>query len=82
MIENLHLRGEHLTGGAADVYKCFDQVLRPLVYELLKAAGMPSGILGAYEDFQENLHCFNTLAGCIGKAYNKPTSIPQGDHLA
>ena len=79
LIENTHLKGEHLSGGAADIFKCFDQILRPLVYLLMKAAGMPSGIIRAYRNFQENLVCHNTLAGCIGQPYKKAASIPQGD---
>ena len=79
LIENTHLKGEHLSGGAADIYKCFDQILRPLIYCIIEAAGIPKGVLRAYRNFQENLVCHNTLAGCIGQAYSKPASIPQGD---
>ena len=67
LIENTHLKGGHLTGGAADIFKCFDQILRPLLYLIMKAAGMRSGIIGAYRDFQDKLVCHITLAGCIGQ---------------
>jgi hypothetical protein len=37
----------HLTGGAADIYKCFDQVIPELAHYMLMRAGMPERILGA-----------------------------------
>ena len=79
LMEKSKLKGEHVTGGAADIYKCFDQVMRPLIYLLLEEAGMPKSLIEAYKNFQENLLCHNTLAGSIGKAYKKVASIPQGD---
>ena len=30
-----------MTGGAADIFKCFDQLSRPLIYAILEKAGMP-----------------------------------------
>ena len=45
----------------------------------MKEAGMPKGVREAYQKFQENLKVHNTIAGGIGEAYTKPTSIPQGD---
>ena len=71
-----------MSGGVTDVYKCFDQVLRPLVYMLLAEPGMPKGILEACKDFQENLMYYNILAGCSGQPYRKVASIPQGDPSA
>ena len=41
LVEWSKMSGTDLTGGSADIYKCFGQVLRPLVREILKAAGMP-----------------------------------------
>ena len=37
-----------ITAASIDIYKCFDQVVRPLVYHLTDKAGMPKGILNAY----------------------------------
>ena len=79
LVENTHLRGEHLSGGAADIFKCFDQIIGPLLYLIMDLAGMPLEVVRAYKDFQENLQCHNTLAGCIGQPYSKVASIPQGD---
>merc|ERR1712127_753227 len=43
------LTGAHITAASVDVYKCFDQLVRPLVYELARQAGMPTNILKTYE---------------------------------
>ena len=81
-IENCRLQGIDYSGGAADISKCFDQVRREIVYKLMEEAGIPKGILTAYRDFQEPLQVRNTIAGGLGEAYAKPTSIPQGDPLS
>ena len=81
-IEHCHLNGHEVTGGAADIFKCFDQVMRPLIYQLLEAAGLPDKVLRPYIDFQERLKAYNTVAGGVGKPFQKPTSIPQGDPLS
>ena len=41
LVEQCMLHKEDYTGGAADVYKCFDQIQRPLMYKLLRRGGMP-----------------------------------------
>ena len=68
-----------LTGGAADIFKCFDQLSRPLIYAIVEIAGMPPRVLETYKNFLEGLTVYNTVAGGLGEAYTKPTSIPQGD---
>ena len=40
-IEHCRVTGTRYTGGAADIYKCFDQVRRDNVYRILEEAGMP-----------------------------------------
>ena len=45
LLPHCHLNGLDVTGGAADIYKCFDQVMRPLVYEVLRRVGLPSKVL-------------------------------------
>ena len=44
-MELAHLSNEQISGGSVDVYKCFDQVNRELVYEVAKEAGMPKRVL-------------------------------------
>ncbi len=41
----------NLTGGSVDIYKCFDQLNRDLVFRLARKAGMPDRILNAYERY-------------------------------
>ena len=78
-IELCKILGEDFAGAAADIYKCFDQIQRPLLYAILEKAGMPKGILRAYKNFQENMKVRNTVAGGLGSEYDRKTSIPQGD---
>ena len=72
------VNGAPYTGGAADIYKCFDQIQRPLLYCLLKEAGIPSRIVNAYRSFQEDLTLRNSLAGGLGEGYQRRCGIPQG----
>ena len=81
-IETCRLAGVNYSGGAADIFKCFDQIQRPIVYRIMEMAGMPKSILTAYRNFQEELRVRNTIAGGLGEAYAKPTSVPQGDPLS
>ena len=36
-----------VSGGSIDIYKCFDQLNKPLIYKLAKKAGMPLKIVDA-----------------------------------
>eukprot|EP00973_Karenia_brevis_P054498 7573907-Karenia_brevis.AAC.1 len=47
------LDGTHHIGGTLDLYKCFDQIARPLFYFVLLIAGLPANILSAYINFVE-----------------------------
>ena len=53
-VEKMTLEGVPYYGGAADIYKFFDQILRRL-------AGMPTCILEAYKRFLEDLVTYNTI---------------------
>ena len=66
-LELRRLKKEDFSGGAADIFKCFDQINRPLVYKLLKKAGLPEKVLRAYQNFQEGLKVRDRIAGGIGK---------------
>ena len=81
-IEYCRVMGIKYSGGAADIYKCFDQVRRDIVYKLLHEAGMPRRVIHAYNSFQEALTVRNTVAGGLGQPFSKPTSIPQGDPMS
>ena len=81
-IELCRLLDIDYSGGAADIFKCFDQVQRPIVYKVLQLAGMPARVLSAYQSFQEAVMVRNTVDGGLGEEYSKPTSVPQGDPMS
>ena len=77
-LEDYKLKGKHFVGGVADIAKFFDHIRRELVYRTCKAAGMPSGVLNAYEAYLENLKVYNCVAGGMGTPYIRLCGIPQG----
>ena len=70
-LEEAKLRGQNVTGGVADIYKCFDQVQRPLVYTLLLRGGVPQRVVNAYKAFLEKVQVHNSVAG--GGGWGKAT---------
>ena len=64
-MELARLLGEPCTGGAADIYKCFDQIQRQLLYRIMEEAGMPRRVREAYQN--SFIHC-NDLYGCSSAA--------------
>ena len=68
-IEYCRLTGTPYTGGAADIFKCFDKVRREIVYRLLDIAGMPKQLIHTYKNFLEALTVRNTVAGGLGESY-------------
>ena len=80
--ENAMLKGEDITGGTADVSKCFDQVLRKLLYTLLELGGFPKRILSAYSAYMSKLLIYNMVGGSLGKGHVHPCGIPQGCPLS
>eukprot|EP00973_Karenia_brevis_P028258 3893708-Karenia_brevis.AAC.1 len=69
-------------GGTLDLYKCFDQVLRPLLYIVLLLSGLPSTVLTAYSNFLENAWMYNCFAGNVGAPHRHQCGIPQGCPLS
>ena len=72
-IELCRLLGTDYSGGSADIFRCFDQVQRPIVYKVLQLAGIPARVLNAYRNFQEAVMVRNTVGGGLGEEYSKPT---------
>ena len=70
LVEQCTLKKKDYTGGAADVYKSFDQVQRPLMYEILRKGGMPEKVLKTYEQFLERLEVRNM----VGRTRGRPAS--------
>ena len=48
--EIMKLLGIRFTGEAADLYKCFDQIVRKLVYKILDRAGCLPAYWGHMQD--------------------------------
>ena len=47
LLEHFQLNDIHFAGTSADIFKCFDQITRPLMYHIAAVAGMPRNILWA-----------------------------------
>ena len=47
-IEHCRLHQKDFSGNATDIFKCFDQLERPLLYHVARIAGFPVQILDAY----------------------------------
>ena len=78
-LEDYQLSCTGFSGSAADIFKCFDQVSRPLLYHIAKIAGLTSCSLQAYIQFQETLKIHNTLALGVGEAHQRENGIPPRD---
>ena len=76
-LEDHKLNGKHFAGGVADIAKFFDQIRRDLVFKVSRVAGMPEGVVSAYEAYISNLQVYNCVAGGIGKPYTRRRGIPQ-----
>ena len=74
------LQGTNYCGGTCDLYKCFDQVIRPLLYSVLALAGLPTCVLTAYVNFQENALVHHLIQGTLGERANPPLWNSSGLH--
>ena len=81
-IELCKLKGVGFSGGASDIYKCFDQIPRQLLYHIAYIAGFPTGVLTAYRNYHENAVAHNSLGLGIGTPHTRQTGIPQGCPLS
>ena len=66
------------TGGATDIYKCFDQIVRPVVCTMARVAGIPKRILTPYVSIMEALRIRNSLTVGYGALHTRQRGIPQG----
>ena len=71
-----------LVGGAVDLFKCFDQLMRLIIYIVLMIAGMPDEILTPYINYHENTHSYFFVHGCVGQPHRFKCGIPQGCPLS
>eukprot|EP00973_Karenia_brevis_P034687 4786751-Karenia_brevis.AAC.1 len=81
-LEYSHLAHLPYIGGALDLYKCFDQILRPLMYVVLMLAGLPTCILVPYMQYHENVSIYNSFASSVGHPHRHRCGIPQGCPLS
>eukprot|EP00973_Karenia_brevis_P038859 5364129-Karenia_brevis.AAC.1 len=72
------MKNIHSVGGSIDIYKCFDQIIRVLVYVVLLLSGFPVKILTAYINYQEQANIYFSFAGHIGSPHKHRCGIPQG----
>ena len=52
-LETWQAKGIPVVGGSVDIYKCFDQIIRLIVYVVLMLSGFPPKVLTAYINYQE-----------------------------
>ena len=52
-----------VVGGALDLFKSFDQFLRPLLYAVIRLAGLPDEVLVAYANYQEQMLIYDSFYG-------------------
>ena len=61
-----------------DIYKCFDQIVRQVIYALAREAGMPSDVLQTYKAFIEQMTIMMQVGNTLGVEHRHRCSIPQG----
>ena len=71
-----------LVGGALDLYKCFDQLIRLIVYLVLMLAGIPRCVLTAYINYHETGFLLYAVHGHVGTPHRHRCGIPQGCPLS
>ncbi len=78
IVEHNTVNGYHTAGGSIDIYKCFDQINRKLIYKLALRAGMPRRVLDPYLRYIDNLVIKYQVGRTIGSPHKERCSIPQG----
>ena len=66
------------TGSATDIYKCFDQSVRPLVYTIARIVGIPKRVLTEYVNIMEAIRVRNSLTVGYGAPHTRRRGKPQG----
>ncbi len=80
--EDAKLQGKDISGGSADIFKCFDQVQLWLLIRLLELAGFPSGRLRAYADLHSSCLYYNTVGGVSGNHTSTHAPSPKAARRA
>ena len=77
-LEHWRTKQTQATGGATDIYKCFDQIVGPLVHTSARVAGIPKRILTPYVSIMEALRIRNSLTVGYGAPHTRRRGTPQG----
>ena len=82
LLEQARAQGKAVSTLSIDIYKCVDQISRPLIYTLALAMGAPFGVMRAWMGMMSSMVVMNSLASGEGECYHRPCSIPQGCPLS
>ena len=77
-LELAKLQGRQMVGLSVDLFKCFDQLSRPLLYRIAQRLGAPCGLLAGWFSMLSQLSVINVLSNGVGTEYSRGLSIPQG----
>lgn len=77
-IEEAKLSGHEVSGLVTDIMKCFDQISKHYMEQLLLLAGFPKQVLRAYCSFHDAVLYRNTFAMGLGMLHKRNFGIPQG----
>eukprot|EP00969_Alexandrium_andersonii_P169036 7471607-Alexandrium_andersonii.AAC.1 len=64
--EQAKLKGCNFTVAALDIYKCFGQLSRPIIYAMMLASGWPPGVLLGYSSTMEGMSMRGVYGGGLG----------------
>jgi hypothetical protein len=73
-----NVSGHDVAGGSIDIFKCFDQINRSLIFKIAKEAGMPMRILNPYMRYIGNIATRYQVGKTKGAPHCERASIPQG----
>ena len=79
-LEHSILQGQKMVGGTLDLFKCFDQISRPLLYSLFALAGCPKHVMVAYINYHEVTTVRHIIGNSIGTAHSHRCGIPKDAH--
>eukprot|EP00969_Alexandrium_andersonii_P084532 3728168-Alexandrium_andersonii.AAC.1 len=65
-LEDSRAKGLNMVGVSIDIYKCFDQLPRPLDRQLLQRMGAPAHMVTPWWSFVQSLRIVNVLADSVG----------------
>lgn len=76
--EHHALTHTNFCGGTLDLFKCFDQVQKPLLTSLLLLACFPVQVLAAYHRYHQIAQVYHVINGQTGRPHHHECGIRQG----